>query len=335
MAALAYAQALLGTRSIPQALAAFDTAEQASADPGSCHAGRWECCMLLGDYESAWKISDAIDRRARNATNPQRFWTGESLRGKQVMLRCLHGFGDALQFIRFAPRIREEAASFCVEAHPEIIPLLRACRGVEKVISWGPLAPAQPPAWNAQIEIMELPRIVRATTASLPAPPYLDIASLFARDATQCFVGSPSGRPRIGFSWRSSNWNPLRSIPLPLLAPSLGAVPACDWYSLQQDGEPDLQVFPQAHNIETGLTNLAVRIAQLDAVLTVDGVLAHLAGALGVPVLLLLPHAADWRWGLGHTTPWYPNMRLFRQQTPGDWTHPIAAAIQHLTTHGF
>ncbi len=335
MAALAYAQALLGTRSIPQALAAFDTAEQASADPGSCHAGRWECCMLLGDYESAWKISDAIDRRARNATNPQRFWTGESLRGKQVMLRCLHGFGDALQFIRFAPRIREEAASFCVEAHPEIIPLLRACRGVEKVISWGPLAPAQPPAWNAQIEIMELPRIVRATMASLPAPPYLDVPRLVAKDYIIWRPPKQRSGLRIGFSWRSSNWNPLRSIPLPLLARSLAAAKHCEWYSLQQDGEPDLQVFPLAQNIETDLTNLALRIAELDAVLTVDGVLAHLAGALGIPVLLLLPYAADWRWGLGDTTPWYSGMRLFRQQTPGDWTHPIAAAVRHLTTHAF
>lgn len=332
-AALAHAQALLSARLVADALAAFDAAEQAGADPDSCDAGRWECSMLTGDYEAAWKTGDTIDARAgRQSEAPQRFWTGESLRGKHVMLRCLHGFGDALQFIRFAPRIRGEAASLCVEANAEIVPLLRACRGVEQVIAWGPLAPAQPPAWNAQIEIMELPRIVRATLADLPEPPYLNAARLpFERETTR---DSPAqtGRPRIGFSWRSSGWNPLRSIPLATLAPGLAAAENCDWYSLQQGGQPELQAFPQARNIEqASLADLAVRIAPLDAVLTVDGVLAHLAGALGLPVLLLLPHAADWRWGLGDTTPWYPRMRLFRQQTPGDWSHPVAAAVRHLT----
>ncbi len=295
--------------------------------------------MLAGDYEAAWQTGDEIDARHKTQkpqpAKPQRFWTGESLHGKKVMLRCLHGFGDALQFIRFAPLIRAQAGSLCVEANPEIAPLLRACRGVGQVIAWGPLAPAQPPAWNAQIEIMELPRIVRATTANLPAPPYLDAANLVANEKISRTFDARSGRPKIGLSWRSSNWNPLRSIPFSLLAQSLATVSTCDWYSLQQNGDSDLRLFPQARNIETDLTSLAVHMAQLDAVLTVDGVLAHLAGALGVPVLLLLPHAADWRWGLGDTTPWYPNMRLFRQQTPGDWTQPIAAAVQHLNTHAF
>ncbi len=343
--ALAHAQALLAARSVPKALAAFHSAEGAGADPDTCAAGRWECLMLLGDYEAAWKTSDAIDAHHKgrhdafdgHSAGPQRFWTGESLRGKQVMLRCLHGFGDALQFIRFAPQICAAAASLCVEANPEIVPLLRACRGVEQVIPWGPLAPAQPPAWDAQIEIMELPRIVRATIADLPVPPYLDGASLHTEDETirrlKVRSQTQTARPRIGFSWRSSNWNPLRSVPFPTLARSLAAVRNCHWYSLQQEGQPELEAFPHAQNIEAAdLAILAMRIAQLDAILTVDGVLAHLAGALGLPVLLLLPHAADWRWGLADTTPWYPRMRLFRQQTPGDWSHPVAAAVKHLTS---
>lgn len=295
--------------------------------------------MLLGHYENAWAASDEID--ARGATDNQHFWDRAPLTGKRVMLRCLHGFGDALQFIRFAPQIRAQAQSVCVEANPEIVPLLRACQGVEQVIGWGPLAPAEPPAWDSQIEIMELPRIVRATPATLPTPPYLDIAKLEA-NAETCEIGASmqerrmQGRPQIGFAWRSSDWNPLRSIPLALFVDTLRTPSTCDLYSLQQDGGVELAVHSiTARNLETDFADLAIRIAHLDAVLTVDGVLAHLAGALGVPVLLLLPHAADWRWGLGDTTPWYPRTRLFRQQSPGDWSHPLAeaaTALRHLTS---
>ena len=133
---------------------------------------------------------------------------------------------------------------------------------------------------------------------------------------------------RYGFSWRSSNWNPLRSVPFAELAAALAEVDA-DGYSLQQDGGAELAGtrFP---NIEGEFPALAARIAALDCVLTVDGVLAHLAGALGKPVLLLLPFAADWRWGLEERTPWYPPMRLFRQQTPGDWGLPLRRAVEAL-----
>ena len=294
--------------------------------------------MLLGDYEAAWAASDEIDARAGSAASGQRFWDGAPLTGKRVMLRSLHGFGDALQFIRFAPLLRAQARSLCVEANPEIVPLLRACRGVEQVIGWGPLAPVEPPAWDSQVEIMELPRIVRATPDALPAPPYLDTAKLKPNAETLRIVAAmrerrSQSRPQIGFAWRSSNWNPLRSVPLASLAASVFTPLVCNFYSLQQNGEPELAAFPALHNIEADFENLALRMAHLDAVLTVDGVLAHLAGALNFPVLLLLPHAADWRWGLRETTPWYPRTRLFRQPSPGDWAPALAeaaSALRHL-----
>ena len=106
--------------------------------------------MLAGCWEDAWAASDAIFSRRQG---PPEFWDGAPLAGRRVMLRCLHGFGDALQLIRYAPLLRAEARSLCVETHPEMVPLLEACDGVDQVITWSPPARA-PPAWDAQVEIM-------------------------------------------------------------------------------------------------------------------------------------------------------------------------------------
>ncbi len=292
--------------------------------------------MLLGRYEHAWVESEQIEarQRASGSADPLRFWDGEPLAGKRVMLRCLHGFGDALQFIRYAPLIREQAASLCVEAHPEIVSLLGACDGVEQVITWGRDAP---PAWDAQVEIMELPRIFRTTTATVPATfPYLHSGRLghagaFARGVER---RGDTG-VHFGFSWRSSDWNLLRSVPLPEFVTMLAGLAGCKGYSLQQNGAAELSEVRSmsTQNIEAPFAELAVRMSLLDVVVTVDGVLAHLAGALGKPVLLLLPYAADWRWGLEQTTPWYPRTQLFRQQRPGDWSRPLEqarSALRHL-----
>ncbi len=305
--------------------------------------------MLLGRFAEAWQASDEAEGQTGQ------FWDGAPLDGRHVMLRCLHGYGDALQFIRYAPWLCRQAASLCVETHPAMVPLLQACSGVGQVITWEP-APVVMPRWDAQIEIMEVPRIVRADPAAVLAMnamnamyevdemdevdavaiPYLHAARLTGTNATMAATDRllqrrAQGRLQVGFSWRSSNWNPLRSVPLPRLAAALGQAHNCDLYSLQHEGDAELT---GTESLAAELPDLALRMAQLDAVVTVDGVLAHLAGALGKPVLLLLPFAADWRWGLADRTPWYPRFRLFRQQVPGDWSQPlaeVAAALQHLT----
>ncbi len=338
-APLAHARALLEERRVAEARSAFAQAKQAGADPSACDAGLWECGMLLGRWEDAWAASDAIEARQQvlGIAGENRFWDRKPLAGRRVMLRSLHGFGDALQFIRYAPRIRAQARSLCVEAHPAIVPLLRACDGVDQVITWDP-APPQPPAWDAQVEIMELPWIFCSTPATVPAAfPYLRAGKLEPSAATAAVAERieqrrKQGRLQYGISWRSSNWNPLRSVPLKELAPALASAPRANAYSLQQDGGAELRETADLaiENIEAEFADLAVRMASLDVLVTVDGVLAHLAGALGKPALLLLPHAADWRWGLGSTTPWYPRMRLFRQQTPGNWSAPLAHVSQVL-----
>ncbi len=225
--------------------------------------------------------------------------------------------------------LRAQTAGLIFEAHPAILPLLRACDGVSEAITWDP-PPAEPPVWDAQVEIMELPWIMR-TVPSLKS--YLRAEGLAASPETQALLAAiaerKTTRPQIGLAWRCSDWNPHRSVPLDVLARALPE--ACDLYSLQQAGGPELAAFPRIRDAAAAFPDLAVRMAALDAVITIDSVLAHLAGALGLPVLLLLPFAADWRWGLEARTPWYPRTRLFRQPTPGEWVAPVAAAREHLT----
>lgn len=270
--------------------------------------------MLSGDFESAWRESDAITRRAK--PDPNRFWDGRPLDGRKVLVRCLHGLGDTIQFIRYAPLIRKKAHLLAIEAQPGLKLLLAQCSIADQVFTWG----EPEPAWDLQIEIIELPRIFRTTIDSIPSHvPYLDLSSV------------PSIRPydgsralKVGFVWSSSNFNPERSIPIERFA-SIFATRGVQFFALQA-GPERTQLAPWSAGIidlydETACVFATAKVLKsLDLVITVDTMLAHLAGALGRPVWTLLPFQCDWRWMLDReNSPWYPTMRLFRQPSVADW----------------
>lgn len=277
--------------------------------------------MLLGRFESAWRESDAIASRGKPDVN--RFWDGRPLAGKRVLVRCLHGLGDTLQYIRYAPLIRQTAARLIVEAQPALKRLLVAANIADEVITWGD----PEPVWHQQVEIVELPRIFRTTLASIPNEvPYLHLPGA---------ARPQSGVLRVGLLWRSSDYNPRRSIPLPLLA-RICSTPGVEFFSFQPDpGRADLQTASapicdfapsDCCILETGK-----RLQTLDLLITVDTMLAHLAGALGIRTWTLLPFEGDWRWMLDRSdSPWYPQMRLFRQPTPDDWTSVVDAIEREL-----
>ena len=307
------------------ALAAFHKAEACGADPDRCAGGRWLASMLGGHFAAAWRESDAI--RLRGRPDPHRFWQGEDLRDKRVIVRCLHGFGDAVQMLRYAPLLRERAASVVFEVPLRLLPLAPFFRGVDRVITWGKDAPAEPPAWDVQVEVMELPYIFRTTLADLPlAECYLELPDVFREKAAKQ-MGSRN-RPRIGIVWAGGEWNPERSVPFALLKLLLEFEEIEVW-SLQ-GGPAALEVDGTAMQQATavtgdGLLAMAATIANLDLVMTVDTLAAHLAGALGKPAWLMLQHAADWRWMTGRDdSPWYPTLRLFRQTVPGDWAGVVS-----------
>lgn len=333
-ALLVEAELLLNRRSVDAALELFRAADDNGAEVDRCAAGRWMAWMLRGDFERAWQESDGI--RDRGSPDPHRFWMGEDLRDKSVVLRCLHGFGDAVQMLRFAPRLNAACAAVMVEVPPRLLELAPMVDGVENVITWGALAPTAAPVWDVQVEIMELPYLFRATQADVGIErPYLKIPA-GVRDRVRGSMGK-CPRPRVGLVWAAGDWNPARTLPLEYVARLL-RVGDCEFWNLQGgnqqrewNGLPGARRHRDAAQCGDGIVNLAAVIDQVDLVITVDTLAAHIAGALCKPAWVLLQHAADWRWMVGRVdSPWYPTLRLYRQHAPGDWNSVLCDVEQDL-----
>jgi hypothetical protein len=288
---------------------------------------RWFREMRRGDWEAAWRASDAILRAHAGVDcwhrprHEQWVWDGTPLDGKRVLVRCYHGLGDTLQFIRYLPKVRAIAAETIVWAQPALIPLLRTADGIDR------LEPLHDGAYEGEhdvdVEVMELAHVFRSTPGTLPATvPYLHAAPApLPRD----------GRLAVGLVWRAGDWDERRSLPFSLLQP-LAELPGIDLHVLQRG--PALDECPPAWGTRSGCDDVlqAARVMRaLDLVITVDSMPAHLAGALGVPVWTLLIHDADWRWMEGRgDTPWYPTMRLFRQPAPGEWAPVVRRVADEL-----
>jgi len=278
----------------------------------------WMQHARRGDYERAWQVSDRVLRR--HADRPyvprprheQSVWTGQSLRGARVLVRCYHGLGDTIQFIRYMPMLHAVAREVIVWAQPSLLQLLERVAGIDRLV---PLTDGTPGVhFDVDVEVMELPFIFRTTMASIPQNiPYLEAPP----------AAIPGDRPRIGLAWRCGDWETRRSIPFEQLLPLLD-VDAVTWCSMQQHRRSD-EVHPNL--VDTSADDIyeaARRMASLDLMITVDSMPAHLAGALGLPVWTLLVKDADWRWMEDREdSPWYPTMRLFRQQQADDWREVV------------
>ena len=327
------AEQRLRSMCIEQAVRLYQTAERAGYDPDACGGGRWICHMLLGQFERAWEESDTI--AARGKPDRHRYWDGQPFHGRKVLIRCLHGLGDTIQFVRYAPLIREHARTLALEAQPALKSLIEASQLADTVITWG----EPEPPWDQQVEVVELPRIFRTKLETIPnRVPYLDVPS------APVIAPHHGGRPmRVGVVWASSNYNPARSVPLEDVA-RLFAIPCTSFFSLQA-GEERAQLKSLSQEIADLQTDpacvraTAEKLKTLDLVITVDTMMAHLAGAMGRPVWTLLPFQCDWRWMMARDdSPWYPTMRLFRQPRPGDWQSVIESvqgALQALAAASY
>lgn len=318
------AEYLLDERSLDTAWQSFINAECAGADPDRCSAGRWQVAMLRGDFESAWKESDAIHARGPHADS---FWSGEEIDGKRVIVRCLHGFGDAVQMLRYASQIKARAASVVYEVSPRLLPLMPCFNGISDAITWN----HPPTEWEMQVEIMELPYLFRTTVSELPlAQNYLSIPESGLQIAAG-LLGARR-RPRVGIVWTCGNWNPSRNVP-PHAFAALADLDVEFWNleSPSSSSECPGLALRDARPFTNGLLPLAAVIANLDLVITPDTLAAHLAGALGKPAFVMLQYAADWRWMAERKdSPWYPSLRLFRQPAPGDWSYMMKSIRTNL-----
>lgn len=338
------ARAYYRARRVREAVAAYRDALRLGLAPAAIAKEYWMCCMLLGDFAQAWRVSDGVLRRRMMAPQAaglpyhlRAVWDGTPLRGRRVWLRCFHGLGDTIQFIRFAPIVRSVAAELIVEAQAELLPLLSSVPGIGRLV---PLAGEESEiAGEVAIEAMEVPHALRLTPADLPGlVPYLSVDPRH-QAARRAEMGA--GRLKVGLAWAAGAWDERRSVPLALLA-GLTENPGIDLFCLQRGpGLVDIQAgraiprFVDEAVRSDDISETAATIANLDLVISADTMVAHLAGAQGIPVWTLLHFAADWRWLVGRDdTPWYPTMRLFRQTRPGDWRDPVDRVLRRLAAIG-
>jgi tetratricopeptide (TPR) repeat protein len=300
--------------------------------------------LTLGDFAAGWRGYEArwsvglLASQCRNFAAP--LWSGkESLDGKAILLHAEQGFGDTIQFVRYAALVAERGAERVIlEVQRELAPLLTQLAGVTAVIARGePL-----PAFDVHCPLLSLPLAFTTELATIPAdspyvaPPDETIAAW--RDRL------PQRRPCIGLAWSGdpAHDNDLnRSIGLETLAPLLD-VPDVIFVSLQNEIRerdlPILEKFPKL--VRTDLkfrdfADTAAVISLMDTVISVDTAVAHLTGAMGKPLLLLLPFAADFRWlRERQDSPWYPTAQLYRQAKFGDWESAVAAVRNDLLRYG-
>lgn len=274
--------------------------------------------MRCGEWEQAWRISDRqLPVRANRSCvdwprHLQYVWTGAPLAGKRVLVRCYHGLGDTIQFIRYAPLLKAIASEVIVWAQPGLIPLLSTATGIDKLIA---LHDGTPQAdYDVDVEIMELPHIFRTTLATVPAHvPYLHAEPM-------SLPPSAGRQPAIGLVWKAGDWAEQRSIPFPLLAPFAELTDIALF--ILQPGATAAGWKGQFGTYlgEFDLYDYARAVRAMDLLISIDSMPAHMAGAMGVPVWTLLHAEADWRWMENRDdSPWYPGMRLFRQRQVGNW----------------
>jgi hypothetical protein len=282
----------------------------------------WTRAMREGDYERAWAldkdniaVGSAQDRDDPALPYHLRWvWDRREVAGRHVLVRCYHGLGDTIQFLRFLPALRRRAASVALEIQPRLVPLLSADPPVDRIIPFDQERP-HPPA-ECDIEIMELSFALKARPDEFP-PPYLPCAEI-----------EPAVLPpnTLGFCTRAGDWDEARSLPPELL------VPLCEGREcVTLDPQPSPLPVRNAEGCPFDIAETAALIAGTALVVTVDTMVAHLAGAMNRPTWLLLKHEPDWRWTPeSGRSEWYPSMRLYTQPEPGDWGAVVAAVRREL-----
>jgi hypothetical protein len=282
----------------------------------------WTRAMRRGDFAAAWRVCDRV-LEARRAEAPrgdlprhrQWIWDGRPFDGLRALVRCYHGLGDTLQFARFLPRLAGRTRSLTVWAQPALLPLLSTRDDLGRLL---PLHDGAPEGtYDVELEIMELAHAFRADAAALRQElPTFDVPA----------APRLSSRFNVGLVLGAGDWDPRRRVPAELLRPLL-ELEDVDFFSLRPGDE-----IPGARPAaEEAVLAAAARARSMDLVITVDTLMAHLAGALGQRAWVLLRASADWRWMEGREdSPWYPSLRLFRQEREGDWGAPLARVREDL-----
>jgi tetratricopeptide (TPR) repeat protein len=324
------------------AIPCFKTALGLQPNDAIAHFNLATTLLTLGEmptgwreYEWRWRLEPGSPCR-RDFVQPQ--WQGEPAAGRTILIHAEQGFGDALQFCRYAPLVKARGLRVVVEAPSPLIRLLSRLPRIDGVVETG----APLPAFDLQCPMLSLPLAFGTSLETIPGvTPYL------AADARHIALWgarldrTTGGGLRVGLVWEGGNYrtsaeavaiNRRRSLKPAQLAPLL-EVPSARFFSLQKEGERAPAAFALIDYMDemADFADTAALIANLDLVISVDTAVAHLAGALGKPVWLLdrLDHC--WRWLAGRLdSPWYPTMRIYRQPSQGDWDSVLTQVVGDL-----
>ena len=332
---------LLDLERMAEALRAHERAVELDPESAGANYNLALTQLRLGDwkrgwagYEARWRFRE-VHRRPRNFTQPR--WNGEELDGERVLLHAEQGLGDTIQFCRYAALVAARGGVPVLEVQPAAERLMRSLAVVRAGLAETAAMDANAAEFDCECPMMSLPAAFRTTIETVPwTGAYLGADEELVREKRRQFAAlradARSGL-RVGLAWAGNpkyKADAARSLRLKTLLPLLRAVDA-QWTSLQKgEAAEQLASLPSDVLVVDGssgdcdLAETAALVATLDLVITTDTCIAHLAGAMGKPVWILLPHLSDWRWmEVSERTPWYPTARLFRQRTAGDWAEVI------------
>jgi tetratricopeptide (TPR) repeat protein len=314
-----------------EAVAHFQQVVRLRPTDAEAHKKYAMACLALGRFQEGWREYE-WRWQCPGTSRPafaQPLWDGSPLAGRTILLHVEQGLGDTLQFIRYAPLLKQGGGTVLVVSPPMLVPLLERCPGIDRLVPQG----AALPPFDVQAPLLSLPGILGTTLETIPARvPYL-----FADPQRVAHWRAELGPGRafaIGIAWQGNPQHLLdhdRSLPLTCLAP-LAQLPGVRLVSVQHG--PGTEQLAEVSNrfpvLDLGsrfedFGDTAAALVNLDLVITVDTAVAHCAGGLGVPVWVVLPFVPDWRWLLEREdSPWYPSMRLFRQPERGNWPAVVA-----------
>ena len=319
-----------------RALELFDEALARKDDFAEARFNKGCVQLLHGDFAQGWPnyfwYRDLKPYRRNRLSEP--YWDGSDLNGDKIYVQSIQGFGDSIHFIRYARLMAEKGGKVVFSCKPDLQRLMETADGVHEVISHRERFPPQ----AHRVPLFLVPRILETTLESIPTGiPYLGSDFSLAPEAA-ARIDEAAGL-KVGLSWQGNpdhRHDHHRSLPLDMLAP-LARRDDLQLFSLQigpgseqidASGEKTiLSLAPFIHDF----ADTAAIMSRLDLIIAIDSAPAHLAGALGREIWLMLPWTPEWRWMLDRTdSPWYPSMRLFRQPRPGDWAGVVSEIVAAL-----
>jgi tetratricopeptide (TPR) repeat protein len=330
-------------REITAAIAWYREALARQPEYALAHFNLSTAYLISGSYADGWRAYEwRFKRDDWQSFYPRRIslprWDGRSFKGRTLWVHTEQGMGDTIQFIRYLPRVKALGGTVVFETHKTFMRLFSGLDGVDRIVEY---CPSNSPEKEADlfVPLLSLPGIFGTELTSIPGTvPYLAADPSLVGQWKKRFTGEEM---RIGLVWAGSGVNPRRSLPLAWFTP-LTRIPGTRWYGLQKGAAGDqtaAEGLPKGMSLELigrefeDFSDTAAALSCLDIIISIDTSVAHLSVALARPTYLLLDYASEWRWLLDREdSPWYPTMRLFRQERPGDWRAPLTRIGREIET---